>query len=313
MSTNLHYERIHILFYFDVASTCLLSYDYLLTFSSEMSLIWAGPRKWTVFQVLFVLSRYSPFADAVIVLYAHLGLNIDNTFCDRLHIAIGWMLTLGQMLTEVTFLMRVWAMWGGTRRIGAFLGAFFLAAWIPCIVLEGIILNAFAATTQASSSVIGCTKDIAGDVKLVRTQDAIILLYWIVLLALLVCKGGSPRKRLSGTGFYALLYRDGITYCVLLCGLGTVKMIATVFAPEFLKLLNFLQHAILSVLTNRILFRLRQYNLRTTRIEDATMLDFVPEGTLAFGRAENDNADLIELQRLRNSDDMAADSRNGSG
>ncbi|KZP03676.1 hypothetical protein FIBSPDRAFT_968783 [Athelia psychrophila] len=219
------------------------------------------------------------------------------------------MLTLGQMLTEITFLMRVWAMWGGTRRIGAFLSAFFLAAWVPCIVLEGIILNLFAGMKEKSRFIVGCHKTIPRDVKLVRIQDAIIFLYWIVLLALLVCKGGSPRKRLSGTGLYALLYRDGITYCVLLCCVGIVNMTTTVFAPEFLKLLYFLQHVILSVLTNRILFRLRQYNLSTSRNEDATIINFVPAGALAFGRPGNANGDLIELQRLRNPDDTAAGSR----
>jgi len=207
--------------------------------------------------------------------------------------------------------MRTWAMWGATRRIGALLVAFFLASWIPCIVLEGIILKSFAATRPTSGYLRGCVK-LRADATLVRIQDATILLYWSVLLILMMLKGGSPRKRLSSTGFYGLLYRDGITYCGILCSVVTANMIATALAPEFLKLLIFFQHVMLSVLTNRILFRLRQYNKRTSSHNDIDALSaLIPEGTMAFGRPENPN--LIDLRRLRRSDDTEDEPRDGLG
>ncbi|KZP32001.1 hypothetical protein FIBSPDRAFT_1037117 [Athelia psychrophila] len=309
MSVILHEQRVLITVYFDVASACILSYDYLLTFSSEMSLIWNGYGNWTLFQVLFVLSRYMPFADAVIVLYGHFGSNTTDTSCQRLNVALGWMFTVGQVLTETTFLMRTWAMWGATRRVGALLVAFFLASWIPCIILEGIILKLFVATRPKSGPLLGCVK--RGNATLVRIQDATILLYWSVLLVLMMLKGGSPRKRLSSTGFYGLLYRDGITYCGILCCVVTANMIATAVAPEYLKLLIFFQHVILSVLTNRILFRLRQYNQRTSSHADIDALSaLVPEGAMAFGRQENIN--LVDLQP-RHSDDTEDEPQEGLG
>ncbi|KZP25113.1 hypothetical protein FIBSPDRAFT_820999 [Athelia psychrophila] len=50
--------------YFDVFSACVLVYDYILTFNSEVTLIWGEP--WKLLKVLFLLSRYLPFADTTL-------------------------------------------------------------------------------------------------------------------------------------------------------------------------------------------------------------------------------------------------------
>ena len=47
-------------------SITLLIYDYILTLPMEVSLIWRA--KWTVMKVLYVIQRYLPFEDTVIVL-----------------------------------------------------------------------------------------------------------------------------------------------------------------------------------------------------------------------------------------------------
>ncbi|KAF7974361.1 hypothetical protein HWV62_12318 [Athelia sp. TMB] len=111
----------------------------------------------------------------------------------------------------------------------------------------------------------------------------------------------------------------GITYCGLLCSVVSANMITTAFAvgfldldqsyqmltallssflrqPEFLKLLTFLQHVLLSVLTNRLLFRLREYNRSLVRSVQGPSSILLPEGTIAF--AQSRHAIEIEMPRL---------------
>lgn len=45
----------------------LQAYDYLLTFSRELALVW--PTEWNLIKVLFFLTRYTPLVDVTIVLY----------------------------------------------------------------------------------------------------------------------------------------------------------------------------------------------------------------------------------------------------
>jgi len=189
------------------------------------------------------------------------------------------MFGVGQVLTEVTFLIRTWALWGSTRPIAILLGAFFLATWIPCLVIEYFALKSFTVTHNTKGP--GCVKA-GGNVTLVRVQDATILIYWVVLLVLMMLKGGRLKKRLSAHGLYGLLFRDGLTYCGLLCSVITANMVTTAFAHEYLKLLTFFQHVLLSVLTNRLLFRLRQYNQRLIRSVQMASNILAPEETIAF-------------------------------
>ncbi|KZP03451.1 hypothetical protein FIBSPDRAFT_1055280 [Athelia psychrophila] len=57
--------RAQNIIYFDVFSACVLVYDYILTFNSEVTLIWGEP--WKSLKVLFLLSRYLPFADTAVL------------------------------------------------------------------------------------------------------------------------------------------------------------------------------------------------------------------------------------------------------
>lgn len=43
------------------------TYDYLLTFEQEVSLIWPSP--WNVVKILFLTTRYTPFVGAGAILY----------------------------------------------------------------------------------------------------------------------------------------------------------------------------------------------------------------------------------------------------
>lgn len=51
-----------------VAATAILIFDYLITFNSELTLIWPTPLTYT--KVLFLLTRYLPFIEIVVILFS---------------------------------------------------------------------------------------------------------------------------------------------------------------------------------------------------------------------------------------------------
>jgi len=59
-----HLEQLRIVININVASITILIFDYFLTLPSETSLIWSA--RWTCFKVLFLVTRYLPFVDAII-------------------------------------------------------------------------------------------------------------------------------------------------------------------------------------------------------------------------------------------------------
>ncbi|KAJ7809689.1 hypothetical protein B0H14DRAFT_1496224 [Mycena olivaceomarginata] len=61
--------------YMNVSSVAILVFDYALTFSLEVSLIWKS--KWSLPKVLFILSRYSTIFDVPLVLYCKLDLSME--------------------------------------------------------------------------------------------------------------------------------------------------------------------------------------------------------------------------------------------
>jgi len=54
--------------YMTVASIMLLVYDYMLTLDSELLLIWSS--RWNLVKALFLLVRYMPFIDMVLLIFS---------------------------------------------------------------------------------------------------------------------------------------------------------------------------------------------------------------------------------------------------
>lgn len=68
MSTVSYYsskDNIGIHIHPKVAASSLFVWDYLLTLGMEIELIWYSP--WTIMKVLYILQRYMPFIDGVIL------------------------------------------------------------------------------------------------------------------------------------------------------------------------------------------------------------------------------------------------------
>ncbi|KAF8892291.1 hypothetical protein BD779DRAFT_105679 [Infundibulicybe gibba] len=79
--------------YFNVASFTFLIYDWFLTIDSELAFIWN--QRWNLGTLLYVLTRYSAFADMGIFLYSAVGYSIPPSVCDIVIDVSTWMFFFG--------------------------------------------------------------------------------------------------------------------------------------------------------------------------------------------------------------------------
>ncbi|KZP31925.1 hypothetical protein FIBSPDRAFT_882815 [Athelia psychrophila] len=207
--------------YFDVhVSLCANDpyiYDYILTFNSEVSLIWGEP--WKSLKILFLLSRYLPFADTTLIFLNHSV--SSQSECSALGLAMGLLFSVGSCITEYIFAVRTWAMWEFDRKVGMVLATMYLATWLPDIVVV-VIFKRGAKYLPPNPVAHGCNEAWA-DSTIFLGQSGVLIIYWLILIGLMVVKGGSPWKVLFKEDFFSILYRDGaFDSCIFIVELALI-------------------------------------------------------------------------------------------
>jgi len=96
--TELDLKHIRLMTYLNVATVCLWVYDYMLTLELEVSLFWKAP--WKLSKVLFLFTRYLPFATMGLLLYHQFEPTISQTTCVLTYRVASWMISISICLTE---------------------------------------------------------------------------------------------------------------------------------------------------------------------------------------------------------------------
>ncbi|KZP19209.1 hypothetical protein FIBSPDRAFT_892990 [Athelia psychrophila] len=250
------------------SNACFLVYDYILTFDSEVTLIWGEP--WKSLKVLFLLSRYLPFADTVVLFLYHSA--SSQSECRALKFGLIMLSAIGICITEYIFAVRTWAMWGFDRNVGIVLVITCLACWLPNVVVA-LFFGRGTKYFPPTPLVQGCNEASANS-PLFLAVSGMLIVYWLVLIGLMVVKGGSP--------------------CVVI-----LNMIATTWPHERVNLLFYFQRVMHSVLTNHLLFHIRRYGRKTVRwdLHEVTGGTRPPVGSLVF---EHELETRVAGERTRN-------------
>ncbi|KZP02301.1 hypothetical protein FIBSPDRAFT_977730, partial [Athelia psychrophila] len=218
-------------------------YDYILTFNSEVTLIWGEP--WKLLKVLFLLSRYLPFADTTLFFLYYSA--SSQSECRALDLGL-----------DNIFAVRTWAMWEFDRKVGIVLVTAYLACWLPNVVVALFLAHGAKSYLPPTPLVHGCNVASASST-LLHAVSGMLIVYWLVLIGLMVAKGGSS--------------------CLII-----LNMIATTWQHERVNLLFYFLRVIHSVLTNHLLFHIRRYGRKTVRwdLSEVTGGTRPPVGSLVF-------------------------------
>ncbi|KAH7925434.1 hypothetical protein BV22DRAFT_1033991, partial [Leucogyrophana mollusca] len=157
--------------YATVAGTAILFYDFFLTLELEIRHIWPAP--WSILKVLYLSTRYSPFIDTIPMMY-HFFPGMDPHKCRIAVWFSGCLYTIG-MATSVILMLRTWAVWRRSRRIGWLLGVVYFSVSAPAYYSSVLFMKSIVYAPSSPPNTPAC---------LVISSNRLTVVNWSILMVL---------------------------------------------------------------------------------------------------------------------------------
>ncbi|TEB31061.1 hypothetical protein FA13DRAFT_478427 [Coprinellus micaceus] len=97
-------HHIEVTRYTQMASTCIILYDHLLTFDDEVELIWKA--SWSMGKGMFLINRYHSVASVIFMNYGFFSPTLTPSFCNQFFQWQGWTGLIACIVAEVILQMR---------------------------------------------------------------------------------------------------------------------------------------------------------------------------------------------------------------
>ncbi|KAG1803987.1 uncharacterized protein BJ212DRAFT_952442 [Suillus subaureus] len=234
--------------YVNLGSLAILVFDYCITFSEEVRWTWFKP--WDIPRIMFIISRYLPFAGAGMTAYD--AIRVSNQCASTVEGYIIHVICI--VAAESLLVIRTWAFWRKSKRL--------LIGLLVYIVLS--VAGAIAADLIPTMLIPGEEPPL-GTCYFESTRNAAIVYMFLavfdsVMLILTVYKWFHDYKDFQSE-IIVTLYHDGIFYMLCILAVTLANVICEGALPSaYSNLFDTLQVVSHSVLASRILFRLRQSN-----------------------------------------------------
>lgn len=290
-------QKLYVVVFIEYASVAILIFDYLLTISQEIDLVWIES-PWNIGRILFFLTRYTPFIGGFLTLYVDVIRDAGLAKCARLTQSAVYFTLADIIIAEIILTIRVWAIWNGNRKVKVFL--FAVAASLASVAISKIAKVEVAQNIFGEDlhTVYGVCPPYFASTNALSVCYMVLVSYESVILTLTVIKAAGHYG--SGTSsFIKIFFRDGISYnfFILACSVANI-IVRYKTTSEFVNLLTSMQPVIHSVLTSRMLLHLRQSaavsasQLPTTR----GSLRFAANANARRGRhqASDDTDDILD-------------------
>ncbi|PPQ82885.1 hypothetical protein CVT24_007844 [Panaeolus cyanescens] len=255
-------QRVQVVTSFHVVAVVVFLWDYFLTFSAEVDLVWNS--KWNTMKVLFLVQRYMPFADSVfLVLYLKFSNNMDPLKCQQFTTACSFLMVIGTALSEVILTLRVWAVWRRAKWLTIILPIGFAMFWVPNLVFIHIF--------GRSLKFITLPWEVTGAQCFLVGADRILYLAYVnllvwdgdncpVTLILIAIPGYQIYRDGGGSSLVNTTFRDGAIFYLYLFALSVVNIIVIQALPDgFGNMLTILERCVHSCLTSRVLLHIREH------------------------------------------------------
>ncbi|KAG2041002.1 hypothetical protein BDR03DRAFT_1007763 [Suillus americanus] len=234
--------------YTNVAALAILIYDYLVTLHYEVQWIWG--RKWGIIRTAFTMSRYVPFAGALMTSYSAVK-TWGTRDCVPFNDALNGIHFLGIIASE-----------GSTPSLatkGLTLSFFFpLAILVSSVILSASSINLNVPEPVFSIHLLSVTPHcVLEGARSSALPYGLLMFFEIVLMSTTAFL--RYRHYLgSHSVLVKSIYHDGLLYMFCITMISTVNVIViTVLPLPYSEMLNIPQIVAHSVLASRILFKLQ--------------------------------------------------------
>ncbi|KAH7885709.1 hypothetical protein F5I97DRAFT_1140890 [Phlebopus sp. FC_14] len=204
--------------YCNIGAFGVLLFDYAITIELEVNLTWK--RRWDIPRIIFLISRYLPFAAAALTTYAAIVIRAGQ-YCISYNRANNAIHLLSIVASECLLVIRVWALWERNKRI--LFGLLSLGVIFVCaeIALSSTVTNSQSTLVTASTGEClfegGTTNAIS---------YGFLVAYEIVLLSLTLVKR-HLHLRSAQSPLVRALYHDSLRYIGVILFVSIVNIVVT--------------------------------------------------------------------------------------
>ncbi|TFK62647.1 hypothetical protein BDN72DRAFT_381671 [Pluteus cervinus] len=234
-----------------VANAAVRFNQYLTLASSTLYL-------WTVVKVFYIIQRYLPLVDTVIVMiFQYFGKITDPRTCELLFKGSGWSFVIGMSLSEGILTRRVLAVWGNSTRLCIALSLFSFGCIISIFLILG---DYYRSLTFHSIPTPGMYCFATGTSHMIYLCWTLLTAYDAATLVLIAIPGFRAYKSgVCKSTLFQVVYRDGVLYYLYLFAISAVNVFLILKLPgDYTSLLSSLERIIHSILTSHVVLHIRE-------------------------------------------------------
>ncbi|KAJ3510687.1 hypothetical protein NLJ89_g4528 [Agrocybe chaxingu] len=235
LADSIVYTRI--VSYVNAGSFAVLFFDSLLTLNRELVTIWQS--KWNYTKFMYILTRYSTFVEAGVVIYQ---LSIPGDWYKDCALAFK------TNAREIIMTIRTWAVWGKNPVLRWFLPTFYLLVWAGGFGVTGYFLSTLEFEPNPRTPYVGCYATYASPI--IFVSWVLLLVYDTIMFVLMIIPAWRAYRMGGSSRLIRVVYRDGLMYYLYLFGFSLVNIIVILTAPGDLflviSLLSRVFHALLA-------------------------------------------------------------------
>ncbi|KAG2362050.1 hypothetical protein BDR07DRAFT_1609717 [Suillus spraguei] len=271
-------EWCYIFNYFIVASSTVVVYDWVLTFAQEFDLVWR--RRWSFLTVLYVCVRCVGVLYSVVYIVANLPVSFTDAGTILYFMQI-WIPVVVNAMLGVIMMIRIRAMYEGSKKMLIFLGIVLLT----CTVASGVMTGIGNVKASAEEVVLSGNRMCLSTGSKLNQELFVPTLVWeiiaIFLAARIVIKHIHELQQ-SQTGstiedYYTVLIRSHVPYfigfaAVTCFNLGTLSptvATTTVGSGIYYGIFQIAQFVQMFVLGPRLILSIREYHAELVANSDA--------------------------------------------
>ncbi|TFK75301.1 hypothetical protein BDN72DRAFT_832163 [Pluteus cervinus] len=252
--------------YLNAAGLTALLYDHALTFPSEVSLIWCGPR--SLQKYIFLLNRYMVPSILLVVAIEMTGFGtraLSNQSCQYIITTAALGSTISLATANLLVLLRVASLWEKDPVATKLLGVGFVLSTLSTFSSMVVALSRVYTSIQYFSVASMCV--------LIQTTDVLIVawscpLVFEVVVLLSTFWNAVSKPRDAQLPLARALHRDGMLVFLSLATLRVVNLaLAATRRIDLVLLLVFFVWSMITLILNRSLLRMRK----------AEIMDALPE------------------------------------
>ncbi|KAG2087470.1 hypothetical protein BD769DRAFT_473607 [Suillus cothurnatus] len=243
--------------YFTVGAMAAVIFDYCLTISQEVQLIWG--KKWDAIRITFTLTRYATLMGTAMTTYAAVTDRSKHTSCVTFgNVSYGLHL-ISIIAAEGLLIFRTFAFWHQSKKLLVWLLVLAASSILGAVGVSKVVSSLFFVNPPSCTFRTG---------KAGAVQYIFLIIYELVLMILTLYKRFSFYKG-ARSRLVTALYRDGIIYmtCIIVASITNI-FVTLAIPPDYTNTMDAPQLVIHGVLASRILF-----NLRQSRQSDAAIID----------------------------------------